>query len=246
MLVGPPMEPKGRQCRSFECGLRTMHAETPTSDGGVALDVRRLRARQDHPIVRSNAPPQPLLFPLILLAHIVSFAVKLHDQGLEAIEVTDDGSGVPASSRPLMAAKHATSKLRRFDDLYSDDRGDGDEDDDGDEGGDGDHDNDGGGAAHAACAPTLGFRGEALFCLANLSRSLEASTRTTDDAVGERFEFDREGNVVEGTRRNVPRRVGTTVTVRGLFEAVPVRRADLKKRIKAQRMKLTKMMQGCE
>ena len=31
------------------------------------------------------------------------------------------------------------------------------------------------------CAPTLGFRGEALFCLANLSRSLVVSTRTIDE-----------------------------------------------------------------
>lgn len=96
--------------------------------------------------------------------------MKLYGEGLEAIEVCDNGHGVPKSSRPFMATKHATSKLRRFEDLYKDNdmtriRGH-DDNEDCDE-------ND--------CAPTLGFRGEALFCLANLSRSLVVSTRTIDE-----------------------------------------------------------------
>jgi len=45
--------------------------------------------------------------------------IKLYEQGLEGIEVSDNGSGVPSTSRPMMAMKHATSKLRNFDDLYS-------------------------------------------------------------------------------------------------------------------------------
>jgi len=200
--------------------------------------------------------------------------VKLHDQGLGAIEVTDDGHGVPKSSRPHMAARHATSKLRRFDDLYDDGGG-------------------GRGGGEDDCAPTLGFRGEALFCLANLSRSLVVCTRTADEnddgddgedgggdgdagadadagaggggrrrrggsspqssspsttALGEQFRFDRDGRLVPGSVARVPMsyRSGTTVTVRGLFESLPVRRADMRKRIKAQKMKLIKTMQGCE
>ena len=219
--------------------------------------------------------------------------MKLHDQGLGAIEVTDDGHGVPKSSRPHMAARHATSKLRRFDDLYDDDYYGGGRRKEGrrvvrnDDGG-------GGGGGEDDCAPTLGFRGEALFCLANLSRSLVVSTRTVDEnddddgdddgdgddengggggdvdadvdvdggrrrrggsssqspstTLGEQFRFDRDGHLVPGSVARVPLsyRSGTTVTVRGLFESLPVRRADMKKRIKAQKMKLIKMMQGCE
>jgi DNA mismatch repair protein PMS2 len=155
--------------------------------------------------------------------------VKLYDQGLEAIEVTDNGHGVPRSSRPYMAAKHATSKLRRFDDLYDDGGDDGDD-----------------------CAPSLGFRGEALFCLANLSRSLVVSTRTVDDdddeTLGTQFRFDSDGRLLPESVRRVPLsyRSGTTVVIHGLFESLPVRRVDMRKRIKAQRMKLIKMMQGCE
>lgn len=160
--------------------------------------------------------------------------MKLYDQGLEAIEVSDNGSGVPPSSRPLMAMKHATSKLRSFDDLYQNtsiSAGPSDANDNN--------------SSYTACAPTLGFRGEALFCLANLSRSLVVSTRAADDndtngGLGEQFSFDTEGRLITESIQPLPRQVGTTVTVNGLFESLPVRRVDLCKRIKGQRMKLSK------
>ena len=97
----------------------------------------------------------------------------MYNQGLEAIEVSDNGSGVPLSSRPLMAMKHATYKLRQFDDLYQNNQ-------DAPSGNDNNNTN-GDDRSYTACAPTLGFRGDALFCLANLSRSLVVSTRTSDD-----------------------------------------------------------------
>jgi DNA mismatch repair protein PMS2 len=83
---------------------------------------------------------------------------------MDVIEVADNGCGVPLQSRSLMATKHATSKIRSFQDLY--------EDKDGGEKG-----------------LTLGFRGEALFCLANLSQNLVVSTKTMNDTVGQRMHF---------------------------------------------------------
>jgi len=83
---------------------------------------------------------------------------------MDVIEVADNGCGVPLSSRALMATKHTTSKIRSFQDLYEDSTG-------------GDR------------VLTLGFRGEALFCLANLSQNLIVSTKTADDTVGQRMHF---------------------------------------------------------
>lgn len=154
---------------------------------------------------------------------------------------------MPPSSRPLMAMKHATSKLRNFDDLYSQNaRDDGHIDDEDNHG-----DQNGSCSSYTAnndldCAPTLGFRGEALFCLANLSRSLLVTTRTPEDQMGEQFAFNTQGELMEKSIQRLPRQVGTTVTVQGLFESLPVRRVDMCKRIKGQRMKLIKMMQGCK
>jgi len=166
--------------------------------------------------------------------------IKLYDQGLEGIEVSDNGSGVPSTSRPMMAMKHATSKLRNFDDLYSQTSSatasDGDSSC---------NDKNSDGACDTTCAPTLGFRGEALFCLANISRSLTVSTRTSNEQnLGEQFSFNTEGQLISNSITKLPRSIGTTVTVKGLFESLPVRRVDLCKRIKPQRMKLMKMMQG--
>jgi len=176
--------------------------------------------------------------------------VKLYDRGLEAIEVSDNGHGVTPNSRPYMAMKHATSKLRHFDDLYTNWRSSGGNRDSGNRANNNTSDYD--------CAPTLGFRGEALFCLANISRSLTVSTRSAEDndtsnndnatksKLGEQFDFDSNGHIIPTSIKRIPlsQLTGTTVTVRGLFESLPVRRVDMCKRIKVQRMKLMKMMQG--
>ena len=179
--------------------------------------------------------------------------IKLYDQGLEAIEVSDNGSGVPSTSRPMMAMKHATSKLRCFDDLYSQNDMSSSYNNNCNKDAPDNHVHQNQNTVGATvdsntdCAPTLGFRGEALFCLANLSRSLEVTTRTSDEnGLGEQFQFNTEGQLIPNSIQKVPRAVGTTVTVRGLFESLPVRRVDMCKRITGQRMKLMKMMQGCK
>ena len=68
--------------------------------------------------------------------------------GSETIEVCNDGCGESLKSRPYMAMRHATLKLQYFDDLYS-----------------------------SSLCQDLGFRGEALFCLAHISKSLVVTVR---------------------------------------------------------------------
>jgi DNA mismatch repair protein PMS2 len=131
-----------------------------------------------------------------------------------------------------MATKHATSKLRTFGDLYGETNVDGNGSNEGE--------------STSTPVSTLGFRGEALFSLANISKSLVVSTRTKEETAGEEISFDSQGNVLDDTRRPVARSVGTTVTVHGLFERLPVRRVDLCKRIKSQRTKLIRIFQGCK
>jgi DNA mismatch repair protein PMS2 len=114
-----------------------------------------------------------------------------------------------------MARKHATSKIRCFQDIYSN---------------------------HTA---TLGFRGEALFCLANISENLTVITRSAGDELGQKMDYQRDGEVKQDSVAMVPRTIGTTVTVSKLFHALPVRRSDMIKRIKAQRAKVISIIQGC-
>lgn len=145
--------------------------------------------------------------------------IRLFNQGMDVVEVSDDGCGVPASCRPFLAQKHATSKISAFDDIYN----------------------------NSTMNATLGFRGEALFCLANLSANLVVVTRTADEEMGQKLQFRRDGSLLLAENNAdtwVPRKVGTTVAVVQLFDALPVRRADFCKRIVAQRVKVFSLMQG--
>lgn len=159
----------------------------------------------------TNQPP-PLISCLSI--HFPCQSVRLFNQGLDIVEVTDDGCGVPVESRPYMAMKHATSKIRNFDDIYQTD--------------------------------SLGFRGEALFCLANISNKMVVATQTANEPLGQKLEFTREGYLRGDTVCPVRRKIGTTVAVVKLFDALPVRRADLVKRIEAQRREAFLMVQGCK
>lgn len=132
------------------------------------------------------------------------------------MEVSDDGTGVPMSSRPFLAQKHSTSKISSFEAIFDERR----------------------------CS-TLGFRGEALFCLANLSEKLVILTRTKDEELAQRLEFDKNGDLKKDEVQWAPRKVGTTVAVSKLFDALPVRRKDLMKRVKAQKAKVVSLVQGC-
>ncbi|EGB04191.1 hypothetical protein AURANDRAFT_72554 [Aureococcus anophagefferens] len=77
---------------------------------------------------------------------------------------------------------------------------------------------------------SFGFRGEALASLRELAGEVLVVTRTSADAVGARLSFQRDGILKSSTPH--ARSVGTTVTVRGLFDCAPVRRADLARRWK--------------
>ena len=51
-------------------------------------------------------------------AESTTIKIRLFGQGLDIIEVSDDGNGVPAGSRPYMATRHATSKIECLEDIY--------------------------------------------------------------------------------------------------------------------------------
>ncbi len=142
---------------------------------------------------------------------------------MDVIEVSDDGLGIPKHSRPLVAMKHATSKIMSFDDLYKDVVIDG------------------------QMRPNqLGFRGEALFSLVQISQNLIVCTRTEKEDLAQQMQYNRDGYLDPNSVKDVARKVGTTVAVVKLFDKLPVRRADMIKRLKAQRAKLLKLMQACE
>ena len=142
--------------------------------------------------------------------------VRLFGQGLDIVEVSDDGSGVPPESRPRMAERYATSKIASFEDIYS------------------------------GTGLTMGFRGEALFSMACLSEKLVVATRTEDEEMAQKLEFGRDGKLDATSVQSIHRKIGTTVAVVHPFAALPARRVDMMRRIRSERSKLFQLMEACK
>ncbi|MBC5810849.1 MAG: DNA mismatch repair endonuclease MutL [Candidatus Eremiobacteraeota bacterium] len=119
-------------------------------------------------------------------------SVTVSKGGLDALEVSDDGTGIPRDDLRLSLARHATSKLSSAGDLER--------------------------------IATLGFRGEGLASIAAVAR-VRVASRVADAQIGYAVEAFGE-NVSEPEPVAIP--VGTRVSVRALFENVPVRREFLR------------------
>jgi DNA mismatch repair protein PMS2 len=148
----------------------------------------------------------------------IHLAVRLFEQGLGIIEVSDDGCGIPPSSRPYIATRHATSKIKSIDEIYS------------------------------GTGLTMGFRGEALFSMACVSQQLVVATRTESEELATKIVFGKDGLPLKDGRHDpqaqFPRKVGTTVAVVQPYSSLPARRADLMRRIQQERNKIFKLMEA--
>jgi DNA mismatch repair protein PMS2 len=126
--------------------------------------------------------------------------VRFKNNGLDSIEVQDNGNGISPANYESIALKHYTSKLSSYEDLST--------------------------------LQTFGFRGEALSSLCALS-NFHITTAQADEAPkGKRLEFEVSGKLKSTT--TVASQKGTTASVEGLFEQLPVRRKELAKNIKRE------------
>jgi len=173
--------------------------------------IRRITAEQ----AISNLPSiVKELIDNALDAESTTIKIRLFGQGLEIIEVSDDGNGVPVGSLPYMATRHATSKIECLEDIYE------------------------------GTGLTMGFRGEALFAMACVSDSLVVLSRTEDDELATKFLYDKEGKPIDAERKQMARKVGTTVAVVKPFGNLPARRADLCRRVKQERTRIFKLVES--
>lgn len=117
--------------------------------------------------------------------------ITLEGAGKKLIRINDNGCGMSAEDLRLSVLRHATSKIRSFDDLNS--------------------------------LHTFGFRGEALYSVAAVSRMTLTSCQP--GGAGNRIELEG-GQVV--SQSPAPAVAGTTVEIRDLFFNVPARSKFLK------------------
>ena len=117
--------------------------------------------------------------------------ITIEGSGRELIRINDNGCGMSAEDLQACVLRHATSKIRTFDDLSS--------------------------------LQTFGFRGEALYSVAAVSKLTLASCQ--EGATGNRLMLEG-GKVI--AQSPAPAIKGTTVEVRDLFYNVPARQKFLK------------------
>lgn len=117
--------------------------------------------------------------------------IDIEGAGRDVIRVNDNGCGMDEEDLKLSILRHATSKIKQFDDLAS--------------------------------LNTFGFRGEALYSVAAVSRV--TITSCTAGGTGHRLEVHG-GKVI--TESPAPAIAGTTVEIRDLFYNVPARLKFLK------------------
>ena len=126
--------------------------------------------------------------------------VRFKNNGLDSVEVQDNGGGISPANYDSIALKHHTSKLSSYEDLST--------------------------------LQTFGFRGEALSSLCALSKFHMTTAQADEVPKGKRLDFEVSGRLKSTTV--VACQKGTTASVEGLFEQLPVRRKELTKNIKRE------------
>ena len=157
-----------------------------------------------------------------------SISVEISTNALDVIQVRDNGHGIPADDRSLVGIRHCTSKIRSLDDLSS------------------------------LGGKSLGFRGEALASVFEMSDDVIVSTRYSSDKVGAKFSIRenqstprRSANPEDSTnvlsvngRKNISLPVGTTLLVLSLLSTHPVRRRTALKTSAKTLERIKSLLQG--
>ena len=95
-----------------------------------------------------------------------SIFVDITANTIDSIQVKDDGHGIPSEDRALVCRRYCTSKIRDFHDLKE------------------------------VGGKWLGFRGEALSSMTELSGTLSVTTRVEGEPVAVKLKYGRDGELV--------------------------------------------------
>jgi DNA mismatch repair protein MutL len=124
--------------------------------------------------VRQIGATQALIDPSSVVKELIDNAldarataifVNITANTISSIEVKDNGHGIPQEDRPLVCRRSYTSKIRSFDELKE------------------------------MGSIYLGFRGEAMASLAEISGALSVTTRVEGDQTAEILKFGRNGEM---------------------------------------------------
>nr|ODN79100.1 DNA mismatch repair protein PMS1 [Cryptococcus depauperatus CBS 7841] len=185
--------------------------------GGIikALEISSIHKIHSGQIVLDLQSAIKELVENSLDAGATNIDVRIKDNGLESVEVSDNGSGIGDKDWEhfmlvFLALRHHTSKLPSFEDLHK--------------------------------VTTFGFRGEALSALCALCDTVVISTATKETApMAAVIKLGRDGKVVDKSGR-IARPRGTTITLNGLFVPLPVRRKEFERTAKKELTKALNLL----
>lgn len=98
-------------------------------------------------------------------ARATTISIEISANSLDAIQVRDNGHGIAPDNRGVCCKRHTTSKIRGMDELSE------------------------------IAGLSLGFRGEALFSLAEVSGGMSVTTRVEGEGAAINLEIGRAGDV---------------------------------------------------
>lgn len=145
-------------------------------------------------------------------ARATNISVEISANTLDTIQVRDNGHGIAPDDRPLVCRRYCTSKIRDFADIKS------------------------------VGGRWLGFRGEALASVAEISGGLSVTTRVESEDVAVTLKIGRDGETVG--KESVSHPVGTTAKVSEFLKTLPVRKQTALKATTKTLARVKRMMQA--
>lgn len=194
----------------------------------TALPQNTVRAIGSTSVITDPCSIVKELLDNALDASASSVFVEISQNTLDVIQVKDNGHGISSEDHAAVCKRTFTSKIQTVEDLR----------------------NIGG--------SSLGFRGEALASVAEMSGSLTVTTRVTAEMVGSTIKYGRNGELIRCVPFNLERYlvltarfssqrtahpVGTTVQITDFLKHIPVRRQTALKSAGKTLSKIKKLLQ---
>ena len=140
-------------------------AEGNAPPGIAALPLTTVRQIGSHQLLTDSSSVVKELIDNALDARAKSIFVDIAANTIDSVQVRDDGHGIPSEDRALVCRRYCTSKIRDFRDLKE------------------------------VGGKWLGFRGEALGSIADMSGTISITTRVEGEPVAVKLTYQRNGEL---------------------------------------------------
>lgn len=197
----------------------------------AALPQTTVRAIGSTSVISDPCSVVKELLDNALDASASSLQIEISQNTLDVIQLKDNGCGIPTEDHPKVCKHAFTSKIETVDDLRN------------------------------VGGSSLGFRGEALASVAEMSGAVTITTRTASEVTAATLKFGRDGELTRfaspikrdvvvslsltpssSSRTSHP--VGTTVRITDFLKHIPVRKQTALKGAAKTLMKLKKLLQA--